>query len=137
MFKTIFILITLLHGVIHFRGFSRAFGYGSATQLTKNISKPMGMLWFLTGLLFLVCIAFYLLKKDNWVYFALTSVVLSQILIIANWQEARFGTKATMKGHPVAGFHKENKVKAKSVNVQNPMSNWQSKSKNPHETYLV
>ena len=96
MLKTIFIFITLIHGLIHFLGFSKAFGYGNITQLTKEISKPTGLVWFATAMLFIICIALYLLKKDSWVYFALIAVVLSQILIINNWQDAKFGTIANV-----------------------------------------
>jgi hypothetical protein len=96
MLKTIFIFITLIHGLIHFMGFSKAFGYGNITQLTKEITKPMGLVWLATGLLFIICIALYFLKKDSWVYFALIAVVLSQILISSSWQDAKFGTIANV-----------------------------------------
>jgi Polyphosphate kinase 2 (PPK2) len=94
--KYIFIFVTLIHGLIHFMGFSKAFGYGNFTQLTKEISKPMGALWFVTGLLFIICIGLYLLKKDSWACFALLATVLSQVLIIDNWQDAKFGTIANV-----------------------------------------
>jgi hypothetical protein len=96
MLKTIFIFITLIHGLIHFMGFSKAFSYGNITQLTKEISKPTGLVWFLTAILFIICVALYLLKKDSWIYFALIAVVLSQILIINSWQDAKFGTIANV-----------------------------------------
>lgn len=96
MLKFIFIFITLIHGLIHFMGFAKAFDYGNITQLTKEISKPMGVLWFSTGVFFIICIALYLLKKDSWVYFAVISVILSQILIINSWQDAKFGTIANL-----------------------------------------
>ena len=92
MLKFIFIFITLIHGLIHFMGFAKAFDYGNITQLTKEISKPMGVLWLSTGMFFMICIALYLLKKDSWVYFAIIAVILSQILIINSWQDAKFGT---------------------------------------------
>ncbi len=96
MLKIIFIFITFIHGLIHFMGFSKAFGYGNITQLTKEISKPTGLVWLVTGLLFIICIALYFLKKDSWVYFALIAVVLSQMLIINSWQDAKFGTIANV-----------------------------------------
>ena len=96
MLKSIFIFITLIHGLIHFMGFAKAYDYGNITQLTKEISKPMGVLWFSTGLLFIICVALFLLKKDSWVYFALIAVILSQILIINSWQDAKFGTIANV-----------------------------------------
>jgi hypothetical protein len=96
MFKIIFISITLLHGIIHFAGFSKAFAYGNITQLTEEISKPMGILWLVTGVFFILSILLFLLKKDDWVYFALIAVLFSQILIITHWQEAKFGTAANV-----------------------------------------
>ena len=96
MLKYIFIFVTLIHGLIHFMGFSKAFGYGNITQLTKEISKPMGILWFGTAVLFIICLVLYLFKKDSWIYFALVAVLLSQILIFNNWQDAKFGTIANV-----------------------------------------
>jgi hypothetical protein len=96
MYKTIFVLITLIHGLIHLMGFAKAFHYANFSQLTKEISKPLGILWFLAGSIFLFCIAIFLLKNDSWVYFALIALVLSQILIFIYWQDARFGTIANV-----------------------------------------
>ncbi len=96
MIKYIFIFVTLFHGLIHFMGFAKAFGYGNFSQLTKEISKPMGILWFGTATLFIVCLALYLFKKDSWIYFGLIAVLLSQILIFNNWQDAKFGTIANV-----------------------------------------
>ena len=44
MLKYTFAFIILVHGLIHLLGFAKAFGYGNITQLTKEISKPIGML---------------------------------------------------------------------------------------------
>jgi hypothetical protein len=43
--KYIFTFILLIHAFIHVMGFAKAFGYGNITNITKEISKPMGMLW--------------------------------------------------------------------------------------------
>jgi hypothetical protein len=96
MVKHIFMIIVLIHGLIHFMGFSKAYSYGNFSQLTKEISKPAGIVWFLTGILFLIAIIFYLFKKDSWVYISMLAVGLSQILIINNWQDAKFGTIANL-----------------------------------------
>jgi hypothetical protein len=96
MFRSIFIFVTLIHGLIHFMGFAKAFNYATITQLTKEITKTTGVVWLSTGLLFLICLALYLLKKDSWAYFAVIAVILSQLLILNNWQDARFGTIANV-----------------------------------------
>lgn len=96
MLKYTFIFITLFHGFIHFMVFSKAFDYGTWPLLIRDISKPLGIFWFVAGFLFILAVSLYILKKDSWVYVALAALILSQILIINNWQEARYGTIANV-----------------------------------------
>ena len=96
MLRIFFLIILLLHGVIHFMGFAKAFNYGNITQLTKEISKPSGVLWLLTAFLFIAATILFLLKKDAWLFFGLTAFVISQILIFTVWQDAKFGTIANI-----------------------------------------
>lgn len=96
MLKYTFVFIMLFHGLIHFMGFSEAFDYGTWPQLIRYISKPLDILWFVAGFLFVIATALYLFKKDSWVYIALAALVLSQLLIINNWQEAKVGTVANV-----------------------------------------
>jgi ssRNA-specific RNase YbeY (16S rRNA maturation enzyme) len=42
--KVIFSVILAIHGLIHLIGFAKGFGYGNITQLTKEITKPIGLL---------------------------------------------------------------------------------------------
>lgn len=65
-FKYIFALILFVHGLIHFMGFAKAFSYGNMAQLTKDISKPVGVIWFATALLFMLAMILFLLKNENW-----------------------------------------------------------------------
>jgi hypothetical protein len=92
MFKYLFILITLTHGLIHFVGFTIAFKYVNFTQLSSEISRPIGILWFVSGMLFIVSSILYILEKELWVYFGFLAVILSQVLIINSWQNTKFGT---------------------------------------------
>ena len=96
MLKYTFIFISLFHGIIHFMGFTKAFDYGTWPLLLRDVSKPLGILWFVAGFLFILATALYLLKKDSWVYMAVAALVLSQLLIINNWQEAKFGTAGNL-----------------------------------------
>ncbi len=91
-----FAFIVLVHGVIHLMGYSKAFGYGNIQQFTKEISKPIGIAWLLASLLFLTTEILFLVKKDNWWMAALPAVLLSQVLIILYWGDARFGTVANL-----------------------------------------
>ncbi len=88
------LLMLLLHGIIHFMGFAKAFHYGNVAQFAKEISKPMGLLWLLTGLLFIVSTGLNMMKRDTWPILAMIAVLVSQILIFTVWRDAKFGTIA-------------------------------------------
>jgi len=64
MIKYLFAFLVLMHGLIHFMGFAKAFGYGNIQQLTKEISKPAGVFWLVTAILFTAAVVMFLLKKD-------------------------------------------------------------------------
>ena len=96
MLKYFFAFILLIHGLIHFMGFAKAYDYGNITQLTKYISKPVGLLWSITAMLFMVAVLLFLLKKESWPYIAIIAAVISQILIITVWKDAKFGTIANV-----------------------------------------
>lgn len=96
MLKYLFAFLLLIHGFIHFMGFAKGFNYGNIIQITKDISKPIGVVWFLVALLFIASTVLFLLKKESWPYFAFISVVFSQILIITVWKDAKFGTIANV-----------------------------------------
>lgn len=94
MTRYVFAFIILLHGLIHFMGFAKAFNYGNITQLSKDISKPLGMVWLATAFLFIVGCILFLLKKDGWVIIGGIALVISQILIFSVWKDAKLGTIA-------------------------------------------
>jgi hypothetical protein len=94
MLKYLFLFFMLTHGFIHFMGFAKAYGYGDMKQLTQPISKPTGSLWMLAAFLFITAAVLFLLKKDSWMFIALPAVVISQVLIIMVWKDAKWGTIA-------------------------------------------
>ena len=94
--RIFFLLLITIHGLIHVLGFVKAFNLARVDQLTQNISKPLGLLWLLTTLLFLVTAIFYYLDKDCWWVIAIAAVIISQILIILSWRDAKFGTMANL-----------------------------------------
>ena len=96
MLKFLLGFIILIHGLVHFIGFSKAFNYGNITQLTKEITKPIGTLWILTAFLFIVTAILLLTKKDTWMVFGLVAVIISQLIIFAVWNDAKFGTFANV-----------------------------------------
>jgi hypothetical protein len=96
MLKYFFAFIMLVHGLIHFMGFAKAFDYGNMKQLTMPISKPIGSLWMITAFLLVIATLLFLLKKEYWWTMALAGAILSQVLIIMSWKDAKFGTIANI-----------------------------------------
>ena len=96
MLKYFFAFILLIHGCIHFMGFAKAFSYGNITQLTKEISKPAGMLWLVTAFLFIAATLLFLLKNQSWPIIGIVAVIISQVLIISTWNDAKFGSIANI-----------------------------------------
>ena len=96
MLKYLFAFIILLHGLIHLMGFAKAFNYGNIAQLTKMISRPQGLVWLLTTFLFIAVTVFFLLRHENWWIIGLTAAVVSQVLILTVWKDAKFGSIANL-----------------------------------------
>ena len=94
--KYLLAFIILIHGLIHLMGFAKAFNYGNITQISKEISKPSGMLWLLAAFLFIAATILFLLKKDAWMFVGLAAVIISQILIFTVWKDAKFGSIANI-----------------------------------------
>lgn len=53
-------------------------------------------MWLIATLLFITSAILLLLKKDYWFIFSITAVVISQIVIILSWHDAKFGTIANV-----------------------------------------
>src|SRR3954464_4342999 len=88
------LIATLLvaHGLLHFLGFAKAFGYASLPQFTQPISRELGVLWLMAGLL--VCasaIALVVRPRTGWILGA-CALALSQALIVTVWRDAWAGT---------------------------------------------
>ncbi len=94
--KYLFSLLVLAHGLIHLMGFVKAFGFAQINQLNKEISKPMGVLWLFVTVLLIATAVVYYLKNEYWWLIAVSGAILSQLLIICYWQDAKFGTIANV-----------------------------------------
>lgn len=92
MLKILFIIIISLHGLIHLIGFSKAFFPAKVKGFRKDISRPQGILWLLATLVFGLSLWLYLVVNSGWWIWGLIAILLSQLLIITNWKEAKWGT---------------------------------------------
>lgn len=96
MIRYLFFFILLLHGLIHLLGFVKGFGISEVSQLTQPISRTAGVFWLTAALFFITTAITFLLGKEWWWIIAIPAVILSQILIVTTWQDAKFGTLANV-----------------------------------------
>ena len=94
--KWFLVFIIIIHALIHLLGFLKAFQLAEINQLTQNISKPMGMLWLIALVLLLTAAVQLISSNDLWWITAFAAVILSQVLIILFWQDAKLGTIANI-----------------------------------------
>ena len=96
MTRIFFIIITGLHGLIHLLGFVKAFNFAKINELRHPVSKPLGLLWLLSFLLFISALTQYILNNDLWWLTSIIGILLSQTLIISSWRDAKFGSIANI-----------------------------------------
>lgn len=90
--RNAFILLIVIHALIHLLGFFKAFNLFDIKQLSQVESRTSGLLWLLTTLLFIVLAIMLLAKYNHWWLIGCIAVLISQILIITVWNDAKFGT---------------------------------------------
>lgn len=90
--KVIFFVIVLLHGLIHLLGFLKGFELREVKELTLPISKPLGFVWLTATILFLTYGMLYFLNSKYAWLLGLIAVVISQVIILQFWKDAKFGT---------------------------------------------
>lgn len=92
----LFLLLLVLHGLIHFAGFFKAFGIGDFKDIEGEMSKIVGLIWLAAGILFLVTTLLYVIDQRYWTWVGLLSVLVSQLLIFTAWSDAKYGTIANV-----------------------------------------
>jgi len=90
--KIAFLIIVLLHGLIHLLGFVKGFELREVKELTLPISKTLGVVWLSATFLFLTYGMLYLLNSKYAWLIGLVAVVVSQVIIFLFWKDAKFGT---------------------------------------------
>lgn len=90
--RLLFIAIIALHGLVHSIGFFRAFGLMEGKNYNIPVSKPMGILWIITALLFEIVAVLVFNHNKQWWVIGSIAIILSQFLIIRYWSDTKFGT---------------------------------------------
>lgn len=90
--------------MIHLMGFAKEWNLGpdgrflgkTIIHLSENTSKFAGVLWFITCMLLLVATYGYYSRKDWFWIVGIAGIVISQMLIILYWPDAKWGTIANV-----------------------------------------
>jgi hypothetical protein len=94
--KVLFAVFLVLHGLIHLMGAAKAFGLADLPQLTQHIGRPAGVLWLLATVLFLVTAVCLFTWPQWWWVAGAVAVLVSQVVIVTSWSDARYGTIANL-----------------------------------------
>lgn len=87
-----FLLLLLLHAVVHIIWFAHAYGWVELPYFQKQIPGMVGFSWLLAAL-FLIASAIQLWnKKLNWFHTALIGVLISQMWIFSAWNDTKLGS---------------------------------------------
>lgn len=94
--KIMVALFILFHGLIHFLGFIKSLNSAAVAPLKQPISLPAGTLWLICGLLFPVAAILIYLNHPSWWIAGLAAVLISQVIILYSWSDAKYGTIANL-----------------------------------------
>lgn len=103
MLRVLYLLLPL-HGLLHLIGFVYGFRLAPPGQFTgktivalsATLQRLASVLWLVTALLFVAALVALLLKKDWWWMIGVGAAVLSQVLIVLYWHDAKWGTLANV-----------------------------------------
>lgn len=97
-------LLLLLHALLHVLGFLKLWGLAALPEmsgkmlvpLSESLTRAVGIGWLLVSVSFLTAAALYVVRNEHWWVVAVSSTLLSQGLIILQWQDAKAGTLANV-----------------------------------------
>lgn len=90
--RIVFLVLVFIHALIHLLGFLKGYDLKDIKALTLPISKPIGLLWLVAGSMLIIYGIMYIThSKYSWLL-GIMAVIISQILIILFWEDAKFGT---------------------------------------------
>lgn len=89
-------LLLGLHAALHALGVLKAFDLAALPQLSVPISRPLGALWGVAGLLLLAAAVALVAAPQAFWWLGAVGLVLSQGVIVSSWADARAGTVANV-----------------------------------------
>lgn len=96
MLRVLLAMLLIFHGLVHFTGLARAFLPAHVPIFKTYINKSTGLDWALAGTFFVLSGLLLLLNNEYWWGVGGIAILISQVLIVFNWHDARFGTVANV-----------------------------------------
>ncbi|MES2796142.1 MAG: hypothetical protein V4683_09260 [Bacteroidota bacterium] len=90
--EILFIIFIALHGFFHLLAFMKSFNMVTINQLKVDINKAFGVGFLIAFTFFAFLIMMYAYKSTNWWVYGIFGAVISQVLVIKYWKEAKYGT---------------------------------------------
>lgn len=94
--RPLFVILLFAHGLIHLMGFVKSFNLADVKKLGGPIARPAGVLWLVAAVLYCAAGILLFFRSDSWWMPGAPALLLSQILIILSWSDAKFGTVANI-----------------------------------------
>lgn len=89
-------VVVILHGMIHFLGAVKGFGWADVNQLKDPIGPAMGAVWLAAGALAVVAGVLLARRVRWWWIVGAVAAVASQAVIFTSWNDARVGSVANV-----------------------------------------
>ena len=90
--KTAIAIFMTLHGLIHLLGFLKAYQFANIEELKLPISKTAGIFWLISFILIISAVNLYLAENSLYLGLGFSAILISQVMIIGAWDDAKFGT---------------------------------------------
>jgi hypothetical protein len=92
MLRIAFSTLIAVHALIHLLGPAKAFGFWALDGLKLPIERPMGLVWLAAALAMGSSAVALAVGHHRWWLPAAIGVVLSQVALVASWDDAKVGT---------------------------------------------
>ncbi|MGB5699177.1 DUF6544 family protein [Muriicola sp.] len=90
--KHIIAILLVVHGAIHLLGFLKGMGLVKNIPFNTPIGAGAAIFWGVSFLLFLLSVYLYYYHSLFWPYLMFLAILISQVLIILSWSDAKYGT---------------------------------------------
>jgi hypothetical protein len=90
--RELLLILISIHGLLHLLGFVKAFKLARLDQMPHPISKVNGVFWLVAGCLVVTTGFLFYYFVEGWWIVGLASVVVSEYVIITDWEDAGLGS---------------------------------------------